>query len=638
MSIADIVKDRYRRSHKARSTTAIYEGASYDAWLGRLERAYHKVHEKEEIEAFPGMARYYGLTQTRIDAIAAWRKDMLINAEEAPFTLKPSPLPELPKRDMDEVTEAVARGAMLLLAQNGLTANDAADSMGLKKPVQRYAREIGAQLKKARAEAINKRAERDAVAASNVIADIMLMNGWTNEFSKFQFWHTFAPAAFMVMEEVEDWQDVWNGNKATRKQVRIPRVRCIDPRFAFISTDADNARTGGWFIERAKKSQGQLFDMLNMPAYKEAVVKEIILKFQTRARNWLLDLEQENKTLRPDKPWDDDEDIDVLIMWGKISGRELKMHGETGVEDWQMYECRVEMIGDDVVSCVRAKYTNRPRSAYSSTWSGGAVGPYSASPGMMMWDAQLALNRLQYFIYSNAYAAHNGMAGINAGRLKTPETFSWEPGGSFLHKAEAAITTGERNALDIYTMPATYGNMLQLFIQRMKLVDDEVGVSSVSYGSNFTTQQDATLGAQLLRVTGSGRGLKSALDSQDKQLIEPVIGDKYRLLREAGKVTGDAMPKARGAAGIMQKEMQALQVKEDTQLVAQAASTNPDKYGAAYDHILSQRLMALGVPEELIPQSPELEAEAKNVLRGIPATPQVKADGRSMFAGRQTTP
>ena len=251
---------------------------------------------------------------------------------------------------------------------------------------------------------------------------------------------------------------------------------------------------------------------------------------------------------------------------------------------------------------------------------------------MMMWDAQLCLNRLHYYTMENAWASHNSMIGIRAGRLDTPESFEWDPSGSFLETAKAAAITGESRPLDLFSMPQTYGNLLQLFVQRMKLIDDEIGVSSVSYGSNFTTQQDSTLGAQLLRVTGSGRGLKAALDVQDKGIIEPVITGIYRQLRIDKKVTGDAMPKARGAAGIMQKEMQALQVQESMQLLSGAAQQNPDKYGKAFDFVVSKKFKELGIPDDLLPQSPELADEANAALRGLPATPQVRGDGRSALS------
>ena len=65
------ITELFQQVKQNRTTTRVM-GKSIDSWFGKLERAYHKIHELSETEERPGMATYYGLIQQKTRMVSAF--------------------------------------------------------------------------------------------------------------------------------------------------------------------------------------------------------------------------------------------------------------------------------------------------------------------------------------------------------------------------------------------------------------------------------------------------------------------------------------------------------------------------------------------------------------------------------------
>lgn len=636
--LARLVRDRYFKDSQHRNNTKLMSGLNFSQWCDSIDMMMAKEHEPSELAAIPEMVRYFGLGVTRIDATVSWRQDLLLNTSEAPFTLKPTPVPTLSPQVIKEVADKIQRELWMRI--NGQMPVEQLVVNGLPiKAVQDFIKMQAPRMKRTRAEFLMREAQAGALEAETMVKDVAEEGGWRKAFWEMQAHQTLYPVAIMCGPEmVPSHTKAYTASGGiTQKKAITQQWRTVDGRNFYFGSDSSDAHDGRGCTEIRYKSRARLIAAMGNEAYDARAIKGVLDEFNSSSRDWLSVSYNEERT---DDLWQNtpNEEVAVLIHHGQISGDELIEAKLSGFEHYKMYEVRMEVIGSHVIYCQIADFQDdgsgkglaQARPYFSTSWKVNHGSPYGRSLGMLLRDPQLVLNRLHYYIMSNAYNAHLPMMELASSRLSSPADWFYQPGSAFETRAEAKIE-GEHSALRMHNTPGTFGALTDLFVTRMKMVDDEIGITAVSYGSMMMTPDDKTLGGQLQRISGSARGLKDAIYNQDIQVIEPSIGRCVNILQKAGKVVGDINVKARGAMSLIQKDVVQQQQQQAIPLLGQTAAVMPE-FQPAYKELLTQVFSSMGVPRDLLPSS-TLEQEFTNAgLQGLPATPQQAADGRSLNA------
>jgi hypothetical protein len=472
-----------------------------------------------------------------------------------------------------------------------------------------------------------------------LVKDIAEEGGWRKAFWEMQSLQTLYPVAIMCGPEVVPAKvRAYNAQgKVVYKNGMAQQWRTVNARNFYFGTDSTGANDGRGCTEIRYKNRARLIQAMENPAYDAKAIKAVLDEFQSNSRDWLSVSYNEDmsNTMWSETP---NEEIAVLIHHGQVSGNELIEAGITGVENYRMYEVRAEIVGSNTIFCQLAEFldsgngTNilQVRPHFSTAWKVNHGSPYGRSLGMLLRDPQLILNRLHYYMMSNAYNAHLPMTEISSARLSSPADWYYSPGAAFEVRSESKIE-GEHSALRMHQSNPMFGQLMDLFVSRMKMVDDEIGITAVSYGSMMMTPDDKTLGGQLQRISGSARGLKDAIYNQDIQVIEPSIKRCISLLQEKKAIEGDVNVTARGATSLIQKDVVQQQQQQTLPLLTSAAAMDP-AFQPAHKELLSQIFANMGVPRDLLPNS-AMEKEFTDAgLTGRPATPQQAADGRSLNA------
>jgi hypothetical protein len=636
-AITKLVRARYEDDLKYRTSKTIMSGMNFIQWCDSIDMMMRKEHEPAELEVIPEMQRYFALGVTRVDATIAWRQDLLLNTSEAPFTLKPTPVPTMAPAVVSSVTEKIMQELWARVGSN--LPPEQLVAMGVPiDPVKKFIKQQAPEMKKTMAEYLNREAASGAAEAETLVKDLAVEGGWRKAFWELQALQTLYPVAIMCGPEIVPAKvRAYNATgKRIYKNGYAQQWRTVNARNFYFGSDSTGANDGRGCTEVRYKNRARLIQAMENSAYNAKALHAVLDEFQTSSRDWLAGNYDDKVTTS----WSNTpgEEIAVLIHSGQISGDELLEAGVTGVEHYKMYEVRVEVVGSNTIYCQLSEFfdsgdgTNlkQARPYFSSSWKVNHGSPYGRSLGMLLRDPQLVLNRLHYYMMSNAYNSHLPMTEVSSSRLSSPADWFYQPGSAFETRSESKIE-GEHSALKLHQTPATFGALFNLFVGRMKMVDDEIGITAVSYGSMLMTPDDQTLGGQLQRISGSARGLKDAIYNQDIQIIEPSIQRCVSILQDEGLVTGDVNVEARGAASLIQKDVVQQQQQKTLPLLANAASTDPS-FKPAYKELLSQIFGNMGVPRDLLPNSTMEKEFAAASLQGLPATPQMKADGRSLNA------
>jgi hypothetical protein len=636
--LARLVRKRYKEDADYRKRTVLMSGLNFIEWCDVIDMMMRKEHEPEEQAAIPDMKRYFGLGVTRIDATVAWRQDLLLNTAEAPFTLRPTPIPTLAPQVVSEVSELIMNELWARVNTVMPVEQLVAGGMPID-PVQRFIKEQAPKMKATKAEYLNREANKLAMEAEVKIRDLTEEGGWRKAFWEMQAMQTLYPTAIMCGPEVVPSTIKTYSKKGAVQytQGKTHQWRTVNPRMFYFGTDSTNANDGRGCTEIRFKSRARLIACMSNQYYDAKAVKEVLDEFHNSSRDWLSDTYNEgfvdSWALTPN------EEIPVLVHYGQISGGELLDAKISGVDRYTMYEVRIEVVGSQVIYCQLSEFNDagtgmgveNSRPYFASSWKVNHGSPYGRSLGMLLRDPQLILNRLHYYMMSNAYNAHLPMIELAGSRIASPSDWFYQPGAAFETRSESKIE-GETSGIRMHHTMETFRGLSELFVNRMRMVDDEIGITAASYGSMMTAStNDKTLGGQLQRISGSARGLKDAIYNQDLQIIEPSIQRSIALLQKSGEIMGDINVKARGAASLIQKDVIQQQQQQILPVLAQAAQTMPD-FQPAQKELLTQIFSNMGVPRDVLPSSTMEKEFMAAGLAGRPATPQMQADGRSLNA------
>jgi hypothetical protein len=632
-----IVKARHAQAIAHRRSQMVL-GASVETWLGRCDRMMNKVHESDQVAAFPEMKRYFGLGTMRSSATTSWMRDLLVNTGDIPISMSPTPIPELPKDEQDAVNAQMLALTAQKFASVGIDPYAPLPPAGLynglklNKNAKNWLNEESAKLFKTRARAVNAKAN-DAMSLMKIkMTDHAVQGGWRKAHTLMLHYGNIYPFKVICGP---DWIPVvrpaWVGNKYEQKAVIQPTWRAIDPRRCFFAPDASNASDGGFFIEEMDKTRAQVMMCREHDdVYNRANLDALLVDWVRsagdhnigdfyRGANGVLEMSNTQETVK------------VLRHVGEISGRELSDANITGYDAKQMYQCDIEWVAERLIKCQVVKSPSGMRGYYSSNFKRFGDSWVGASPLMYLFDAQTTLNQWQYHINSNFYASSGPMMEIHAGRMDSAADFYWNPFGSFTANSKSKVVTGESKSLEMHYTQALYGSQMAAFMQRLRLADYECGIPSEAYGPSLPVGGGQTLGEITLRWGASLRSIKDAVLNDDELIIEQTFRHLYEQLMEYDKdqnIKADAQIKATGAAGLMQREMMEAKREKLLPQLQSAAQAMPDKYGPAFEAALNEQFESMGLGD-LLPEDPRTAQESNRLVQGLPGTASAGPDGRS---------
>ena len=316
----------------------------------RARRGEYSPDKLSKIRKQGGSEIYMLLFATKARQAKALLGDVLVGAgTERPWTLTPTPKPDLPPEDVSAIMQGVFELVQQLEMQGEpMGVSDIRDML---------------QDAKDRAEAqIMALARQEAARAELALEDVLIEGGWLQALDEFiDDLTTFKTAilAGPITRQVPTLQWVREG------EVSVPRVTMIqkqfwervDPLMAYPApwaTTTDDA----FFIRRHRLSRATLDAMRGVPGYNDAAINAVLDQHGTGGlHQWLsIDVEKSQAEGRDLTTSTNQSDlIDALQYWGSVSGKMLREWGmkDTEVPDpGKEYQVECWLIGQWVIKAV----------------------------------------------------------------------------------------------------------------------------------------------------------------------------------------------------------------------------------------------------------------------------------------------
>ena len=540
------------RAHKRRTGVT-------DILLRNL-RAKLCEYSPEDLELVGDNDIYVGLCSLKQRAAESWLIDIIVNNIEKPWTLDSTPEPDLPQSLKLKVVD-------LLLKElpNFNTFDALKDRAG--------------QLKAAVTSLAKKASDATTQRMETHISDQLTEGGWAGTFAQYVAQLTTYPSAILRGPvEIGVPTAKWSGDKLEVKRGTQLTVRTVSPFNAFPSADATSAQNGSYFIENIEYTQSDLHDLIGVPSFSAANIRAVLDKYETGFNPTTIERSQENALQDKETGLDAKLGLETLIYNGKIKGKLLAAKGVLVEDPQKYYECEVWVIGDLVIRAVLNPNPLGKRPLYSTSftkvdgkfWGKGVI--------CLVYDAERVCNASCRALVRNMGYASGPIGEVVSDRLADGEDPSdLRPYNIF--RVGPDLTGTGAPAFKFHNVTAIGSDLMAVFDKYMKLADDLSGVPAYVLGNPQVAGAGRTLGGLSMLMGNAAKGIKNVQLNIDRDIITGVVEAFYMynmLTSKDSTIKADAKVVARGATGLLQRELAQTRTVEILQMLQPYTVPGPD--------------------------------------------------------------
>jgi hypothetical protein len=623
--LASYVTERYREAAGRRLAEGVDEQIA--AGLRAVKRELSPGERqllKDSGEEAAG-AIYSGITDTKVRGGRAWLLDILANAKDRPYTIAPTPIPDLPPDAEDAIVNRLEQD---VIAQLG------PDATEIPPDIEQRA----ARLK---TEAIKRAQELAAAAAKRIelrVHDRIAQSGWHKAFEEFALDIMMYPAAiikgpYLAMTR----QLAWNEGKlvaVAKPEYRISRVAPIDfypgPNKSYI-------------IEVARMSASDLIDaQKGLDGIDKVAVDSLLVRYPLGSPNKAPTESplSQSATVAPDAQYE------VLIYNGKLS-TELLAKANIPVGVGEHAEVEVWVCNDIVLRAVRNPNLLGRRPYHVASFAPIPGSDWGRALPDILSDIQRVCNALMRAMVRNLAFSAGPIGEYDSQRLEgEPDIANIVPGRMY-KVANDALVPNRSPALRFQIIPSTAQAMLSVHAAFLKLADDVSGIPAYALGNPQTAGAGRTLGGLSLLMGNAAKGIKAVIGGIDTNVIEPLVTDIYMALMtepdvpEEDKV--DVKIVARGAQGLLMRELSRGNAVDLLQMVVPLrGSGDVTKEGVQY--LIREIVSGFGFDPDQFGPDParlnQLRGAATDATGGLGVTPASAQMGTPppSLDGRSATP
>ena len=555
----------------------------YDQYHGILSPTEQRIIDNIGIDA------HVNLSAMKAGVVQSYLAESLIQAGQLPWTIQPTPVPDL--SDSGE----------LMVAQS------------VQQSVEQGFRgDLRSLVYSLKSEAARKELEHAQDIADNMmklITDQCAEGGWNR--AMFGFINNFCVYPYAVLAGPIPTRRVrmqWSGETLRPKYETFYEFKSISPWDFWWSPDSPDTQRGTGIFIRQRWTRQQLLDAAKMTSY---IGENIIKVLDDSNRNGFRYHWISNNPEQTDSQvlsWrDNDTTIDILIHWGYFSGRELTKYGIPGLEDDEFYNAMVTMCGRHIIQVLVEKNpTLNKRPVFTASFYTTQDRIPGESIPQRLRDVERCYETCLRYLISNAYY---GSAPITEADYARVSKFMSDedigriiPGSMYFSDPELGNATP---AFKYYSLPNNMAAFQNALVYFMDLADRVTNIPAALHGTAQGSGANRTFRGAAMLQSNAVKAIQSAVFNIDEFVYKP-LGEllyNYNMIYSKDQtVKGDCKIMARGVTALLQKETDRQNSYEILQMVASAGQQLAALPNGAkiVQWALKNVFQNMGVPKELL--------------------------------------
>ena len=499
---------------------------------------------------------YMMLTSNKCRAASSWLRDVVMSTpEEKPWSLRPSPIPDMPPDILQDLMMQAQKQMEQLLAQ-GLNPSDV------------EVRELLLRLKDVAYRQLGDIAEETAKRMEKKMHQQMIEGQWTTAFAQFIDDLVTFPAAILKGPVVRNrpelkWVKGLNGTYDLQVQNTLAlEWERVSPFNLYPAPDASTINDG-YLIERHKLSRADLHQLIGVDGYSDGAIRQVLEQYgKGGLREWIyVDLtkataEGKSTTAAGQNP---SELIDALQFWGSVQGRLLRdwgMSEEEVPDPMAEYPIEAWLIGTWIIKAVINPDPLGRKPYYKTSYEEIPGAFWGNSVADLCRDTQDICNAAARSLVNNMSLASGPQVVYNIDRLPDGEIITQLYPWKIWQVTADPLGSGSK-PVEFY-QPATQANELMAVYEKFAVLADEyTGIPRYMTGGSVTGGAARTASGMSMLMTNAGKSIKQVIANIDEHVIKPCVDRLYYYnmrYSDDPDLKGDVDIVARGAASILEKE------------------------------------------------------------------------------------
>ena len=526
---------------------------------------------EQDIRKQGGSMVFMMITATKCRAASAWLRDTLLGTgSEKPWTLEPTPVPDLPPATYQAILQEAANRIQQYMQVTGMQPDDG------------QVRKLMLELRDEVTEMIKEEARAMADRMEQRMEDQHVEGGYIAALNKFIDDLVTFPYAVMKGPIIRNrttlkWQQTGDGEftPVTGKELRLEWTR-VSPFDIYWAPHAENP-DDGYVIERHRLSRSDLNALIGVEGYNEDAIRDVLDQWGKGGLHmWLANdaerAEIEGKGHRAMTGGQPESLIDALEFHGSVMGSMLIEFGmsKDEITDPELeYNVCAWKIGDKIIKA-QLNYDPMGRKPYYKTsfekipgqWCGNSVPDLAA-------DVQDMCNSAARALANNMGMASGPQVGVNIERLPDGEDVTqmypwkiWQFTNDPLGSSAPPIT--------FFAPPSMANELMAVYEKFSALADEYTGIPRYMQGDSNIGSAGRTASGISMLLGNASKIIKQVVTNVDTDVSQPALEYQYYYNMKYGtdpELKGDIRIRARGALSIIQKEAAQVRRNELLQLV-----------------------------------------------------------------------
>ncbi len=592
-------------------------------------RCMYEPDKLKEIREIGGSEIFLPLANIKCRALKAWLTDIFFSNNEPPFTIEPTPVPELPsdleaqvKQSLkNEIQEIISKAQQLYQLSGGEF-----DLSSLMLRLKESVAEARSQIRDRIYEYARQLAERE----KRRIDDQFTEGGFYDALDDCLFDLAIFPCTILkscVPRKVKRF----NKNRQITEEV-IPTFNRVSPFDIYPSPSVPDF--SDWVIEVLHLTPHDLANLIGVEGYDSSAINVVLGLYGDTGYSIDENLRSERFSLEG-KRIEYYNSIDVLEFWGTVPGR-LLLESEIDIEgveinEEEYYDIAV-WICDNYI--LRATLNPDPlgmKPYHKASFIEIPDSFWGLSLIDVLYDLQQGVNALARAIINNAALSSGPMVERNIDRVPPHEEKVIIPWKIF---DSTSMGISNEPAYRFYQPSLTANALVQVIMYYMKLADELSGIPAYSHGDVTVGGAGRTSSGLAMLMSNANRGIKEVVKNIDKGLIEPTVKRiyYYNVINFYGYE--DEIPdlniRAKGSIVLMEKMAQAQKLLELLNLTnnpidMQIVGIEGRRY--LLDHIFKNFGIQIPMPNEIEQMVQSLEQQlAQQNMQNKQSKPKPKEE------------
>lgn len=519
----------------------------------RSKSGRYSAEMEAKLQEQGGSQIYMMLFATKARQAKALLNDVMVGSgAEKPWTVSPSPKPDIPPEDVTQIMQAVQQ--VVMQAEMG--------GMPMEVPMIRQ------MLRDARDRAedqIMAQARFEAGKAEDALFDTLVEGGYQEALDEFlddltTFKTAFIKGPVINIEPTLQWVKQPDGtSKALVQESKKLKWSRVDPFMMYPAPWAKNVQDA-FLFERHRLSRGELSALIGVSGYNEDAIRAVLdTHGQGGLREWLaIDVQKHHAEGRTTvMAMGGDDLIDALQYWGYVSGKMLREWGMKDItDDAKEYPVEVWHIGEYVIKALINPDPLARRPYYADGYNRIPGAFWHNSLYDLIEDCQSMCNSAARALANNMGISSGPQVGVNVDRIAPGEDVTelypwkiWQFNNDPMGSTAAPIS---------FFQPGSNAQELMGVYDKFSLMADEYsGIPRYMTGTEGTPGAGRTASGLSMMVGNASKVIKSLVSSLDIHITSPVLKRLFDWKMEYDPTfnfRGDLNIVARGALSLQVKE------------------------------------------------------------------------------------